>query len=172
MNTLNDTTTKPVIEATQAGKKESKTEEAISDTSTPSPTTDSSTVILDLENMIKTNMTTIDSRRNELKKNKEMLSDILGNDPGYKEASDKAKEANKVKAAAKAQVMRAPNAMALSEKVRSLAAEVKESEEALSDYLREYERLSGSNEIEGDDGEVREIVYVARLIKKSSIYQK
>ena len=40
--------------------------------------------------------------------------------------------------------------------------------EGLSDYLREYQRLSGSNEIEGEDGELREIVYTAKLVKKSA----
>ena len=39
--------------------------------------------------------------------------------------------------------------------------------EGLSDYLREYQRLSGSNEIEGEDGELRTIVYVAKLVRKS-----
>jgi hypothetical protein len=37
---------------------------------------------------------------------------------------------------------------------------------ALSDYLREYERLSGTNQIETDDGHIHEIVYIAKLLKK------
>jgi hypothetical protein len=49
-----------------------------------------------------------------------------------------------------------------------LAAATKELDTALSDYLREYMRMSGTNEIETEDGDVREIVYVAKLIKKAS----
>ena len=48
-----------------------------------------------------------------------------------------------------------------------MKSEQSELKTGLSDYLREYQRLSGSNEIEGEDGEVREIVYVAKLVKKS-----
>jgi len=48
---------------------------------------------------------------------------------------------------------------------------LKDLQNALSDYLREYQRLSGSNEIEGDDGEVREIVYVAKLVKRTSRFK-
>jgi hypothetical protein len=40
-------------------------------------------------------------------------------------------------------------------RVKSLKSEKSELEGGLSDYLSEYQRLSGSNEIEGDDGEIR-----------------
>lgn len=129
------------------------------------------TVMLELESMIKSHITGIDKRKTELKKQKEMLNDIFGNDSEYRELDDKVKAANKDKSARKAELSKAPNAAALVEKVKELTTEMKEMEEALSDYLREYQRLSGSNEIEGDDGEVREIIYFAKLIKKSS-YQK
>ena len=38
-------------------------------------------------------------------------------------------------------------------KMHELTAEIREMNDALSDYLREYGRLSGTNEIEGDDGD-------------------
>ncbi len=126
------------------------------------------TVLLDLEHLIKSHISGIDTRKAELKKNKEMLGDIFVNDSTYQEHEKLAKEANKVKSATKAQLMKAPNAAELADKIKAVASEVKDMDGALSDYLREYQRLSGSNEIEGDDGQVREIVYVAKLVKKSS----
>lgn len=126
------------------------------------------TVLLDLENLIKSHISGVDTRRTELRKQKEMLNDIFNNDPTYREMDEKVKAANKDKSEVKARLARQPNAMGLSEKVKNLSSEIKEMEEALSDYLREYQRLSGSNEIETDDGDVREIVYVAKLVKKSS----
>lgn len=123
-------------------------------------------VAIDLENLIKTHITGIEKRRQELKTQKEMLTSALGNDPAYAEAEAKAKEAGKAKAAAKAQVMRQPVNQALGEKVKELTAEIKEMDTALSEYLREFQRMTGVNEIEGEDGEVREIVYVAKLVKK------
>lgn len=126
------------------------------------------TVLTDLENLIKGHISGIDKRKDELKKNKEMLSDILVNDPTYQEHEKTAKEANKVKSATKMQLLKAPNAAQLVSKIKTEISEVKEMDTALSDYLREYQRMTGSNEIEGDDGQVREIIYVAKLVKKSS----
>jgi hypothetical protein len=125
-------------------------------------------VILELESMIKNNMVGIDSRKDELKKTREMIASVLTNDATYKEHETKAKEAAKLKNATKAQLMKLPANAQLMAKMHELSAEIKEMNDALSDYLREYGRLSGTNEIEADDGTVREIVYVAKLIKKAS----
>ncbi len=136
-------------------------------TEAPETADNSAQVLLDLENLIKTHITGIEKRRAELKTQREMLSSALGNNASYKEAEGKAKEAGKVKAAIKSQIMKEPANAALGEKVRELAGEIKEMDGALSEYLREYQRMSGASEIEGEDGEVREIVYVAKLVKKS-----
>lgn len=133
----------------------------------PEAPDNSAQVLIDLENLIKTHITGIEKRRSELKTQREMLASALGNDASYKEAEDKAKEAGKAKAAIKSQIMKQPANATLGEKVKELAAEIKEMDGALSEYLREYQRMSGANEIEGEDGEVREIVYVAKLVKKS-----
>lgn len=141
---------------------ESKTEKASS-----SPNSDQVSVLLNLENLVKSHVTGLDRRREELKKNKEMLEDILINDPTYQKHEEQTKEANKIKNSTKRELFKQPNAVVVVDKVKSLRAEIKQMESALSDYLREYGRMSGSNEIEGEDGEVKEIVYVAKLIKKS-----
>lgn len=139
----------------------------------PTPTADSSTnsqdatMILELESMIKNSMATTDRNKNELKKLKEMLESALGNDDAYKEASEKAKEAAKVKGKAKLNVLANPATRNINEKIKDLTQEIKELNTALSEYLREYQRLSGASEIEGEDGDVREIIYIAKLIKKS-----
>ncbi len=125
-------------------------------------------VLLNLESLIKSHITNIDKLKIEQKKQKEMLEDIFINDPTYKQHLDKAKEAAKVKMTTKAQIMKRSDVYQLSEKIKDIQLQLKEIEGAMSDYLREYARLSGTNEIQGEDGEVREIVYTAKLIKKSS----
>lgn len=125
-------------------------------------------VLLDLENMIKANVATIDRNKVELKKQKEMLDSALQNDETYRTHNEEAKKAAKQKGATKLQILSQPGNKALADKVKNLAVEIKEATAALSDYLREYARMSGTNEIETDDGEVREIVYTAKLVKKSS----
>ncbi len=123
--------------------------------------------VLELESMIKSNLATLDRNRVELKKLKEMLESALLNDEPYRLAAEKAKETAKEKGKAKLNVMQNSATKQIADKVKDMTQENKELAAAQSEYLREYARLSGTNEIEGDDGEVREIIYVAKLVKKA-----
>jgi xylose isomerase len=125
-------------------------------------------VLLDLENLIKSHIAAIDKAKGELKKQREMITSALENDETYRLHNEEAKKTAKIKAQTKFQIMQQPANKALTEKTHELSGQIREQSTALSDYLREYGRMSGSNEIETDDGEVREIVYVAKLVKKSS----
>lgn len=125
-------------------------------------------VMMNMESMIKSHITSIDKLKEESEKYSSMLKDIFENDPTFKEHSEKAKEASRIKTATKNQILKRPDASELNEKVKSMKSQIKEQQEALSDYLREYQRMSGLTEIEGDDGELREIVYVAKLVKKTN----
>ena len=126
-------------------------------------------ILIDMEAMIKNYVESIDKLNQEAKKLKDMLDDIFNNDPTYHDHDEKAKEAAKVRGQTKAEILKRPQAKELSEKIKTMKSEVKEQQSALSDYLQEYEKMSGVNEIEGTDGEVREIVYTARLVKKAFI---
>ncbi|MBU1473002.1 hypothetical protein KKB64_04445 [Patescibacteria group bacterium] len=132
-----------------------------------SSTNNGSQVLLNLESLIKTHITGIDNRKAELKKQREMLTSAFANDETYREAEAKAKEAAKEKGKIKANILLQPAVKQNADKIKELTCEIKEMSNALSDYLREYSRMSGTNEIEGDDGEICEIVYVAKLVKKS-----
>ena len=137
------------------------------------PTTDTgATVLLELEGLIKNHLSGIDSRKEELKKLREMLSSALANDETYRLHEEEAKKSAKQKSATKQQILKIPANAQLSQKIQGVAEEVKGMDGALSDYLKEYQRMSGSTEIEGDDGEVREIVYVAKLVKRSSKFKR
>jgi len=125
-------------------------------------------VLIDLESMIKSHITTLENSKGELSKLKDMLNGIFENDQTYRDHEEKAKEAAKVKSITKMELLKRPEAGDASEKIKELTQNIKDLDGALSDYLREYQRMSGQTEIEFDDGEVREIVYTARLIKKSS----
>lgn len=141
--------------------------EVITDAQTP-PTENGANVLIELESMIKSHIGGIDSRKTDLRKYREMLTSALASDETYQEHERLAKEAAKVKNGTRQQLMKLPANAQIQEKVRDLAVEIKEMDVALSDYLKEYERMSGSNEIETDDGMVRQIVYVAKLVKSQS----
>ncbi len=123
-------------------------------------------VIIELENMIKSHLSSIDRIQDEAKKKQEMLDDVFSNDATYKQHAERAKEAAKIKSQTKQQILKQPQVAELFEKVKSMKSELKELQGALSDYLREYQRISGVNTITDDNGEEREIVYIAKLIKK------
>ncbi len=128
---------------------------------------DQAELVMKLEGMIKNNNSQIAKLSAELSEAREMLKDAFENDTTYREHADAAKEANKVKAATRAQILKQPVVKALADKTKTLASELKELKEGLSDYLREFNRLSGITEIEGDDGELLQIIYVAKLVRKA-----
>lgn len=123
-------------------------------------------ILINMEGLIKNHISSIDQLQTEVKKHKGMLDDIFNNDPTFQKHLKEAQEASKQKQQTRAQVLKQPQAADLDKKIRDLKTQLKETQSALSDYLQEYQRMSGVNEIEGDDGEVREIVYTAKLVKK------
>lgn len=140
---------------------------------TPTTTPDESTnVLTDLESLIRTSLAGIDQKKEELRKLNEMTESFLSQDSTYQEHEKAAKEAARKKNATKSQLLKQPAVAQSIAKAKELKVELKETEGGLSDYLREYQRMSGSNEIEDDKGEVRDIVYTAKLVKRSSQFKK
>lgn len=139
----------------------------IADPGAPSNNSNQASVLMNLERLIKSHIASIDKLTQDLAEYRQMLEDIFNNDSTYKDHLEKAKEAAKIKTATKQQILKQPQPANLANKVKSMGSELKELKNALSDYLKEFQRMSGLNEIEGEDGEIREIVYTAKLIKKS-----
>ena len=50
--------------------------------------------------------------------------------------------------------------------------EIKELKNALSNYLQQYQKIADTDQIESEDGEVRQIVYNAHLVKLSGKFGK
>lgn len=130
--------------------------------------TDDASVVMNMESMIKTLIASQERLKEQLEKHQDLLDAIFDNDTTYQEHSAAAKEAAKIKSATKQQILKQPQAADLANKVKTLRSELKENKASLSDYLREFQRMSGINEIEGNDGEIREIVFTAKLVNKSS----
>lgn len=124
-----------------------------------------------IEEMIKTHTSQIDELSEEITKYKDMVNDIFAQDETFQEHDKLAKEAVRIRSNTKKEIMKRPDVADLSNKLKSLKSEQKELKGGLSDYLREYQRLSGSNQIEGEDGEIREIVFVAKLVKRSANFK-
>ena len=124
---------------------------------------DDSKLLLSLEEMVRNNRNIIENTRKELTEQRDMLKSSFENDATYQEQNEEVKKVTKVRSATKAQILKRPSVAQIAEKVKSLQSQVKENEAALSDYLREYQRVSGQTTIEVENGEILEIVYVAKL---------
>jgi len=125
-----------------------------------------------IENLIKTHVSHIDAVRVELAKHAEMLTDILNNDSAYKEISDQIKDMGKKKMEAKQNILKVPSNASLNQKIKDMRTEVKELKMALSQYLQQYQKIADTDQIESEDGEVRQIIFDARLVKISGKLDK
>ena len=128
--------------------------------------------ITNLTGLINGHIAGLDREKENLGKLSEMLSDILANDPAYKEANDKAKEITKEKTKAKANVLQQPHAHDTAFKIKDSRIEIKQLSLELSNFLTEYQKLTGSSEFEGEDGEMRQIVTTARVVGKTNFNDK
>ncbi len=147
---------------------EAETTEEVVESPADVVTTDQATVLLSLEELIKNHIQSLEKLQDELKKHREMFADAFENSEVYREHEKRVKEVTKEKSQAREQILKQPAMQSLAQKIKDFNTELKEKKGALSDYLLEYQRMSGANEIEGHDGKLRDIVNNAKLVKRSS----
>ncbi|QQS38860.1 hypothetical protein IPM62_05790 [Candidatus Woesebacteria bacterium] len=136
--------------------------------STSDPNDDTKTLIA-VESQIKMNMAKIERVKKDLQPVNEMLKNLLENDESYVKLSDIAKKAAREKSARKKDLLSTQNGKELLGKITAFKEELADAQEALSYYLSEYQKSTGLNEFEGEDGELRQIVYVAKLVRKTNL---
>jgi len=124
------------------------------------------TNLLSIESLIKSHDQRLDTLTKELRTHKSMLDGILDNDEEFRTCATEASKSAKLKTIAKQKVLKQSESLSLVEKIKDYQAQIKELRVALSDYLAQYVTLSGTNQIEGSDGVLRQIVYTAKLVKK------
>lgn len=128
--------------------------------------------LTNLTTLINGHIAGLEREKENLGKLSEMLNDILANDPAYKEASDKAKEVTKEKTKAKANVLAQTHPHDVAFKIKDSRIEIKQLSLELSNFLTEYQKITGSNEFEGEDGEMRQIVTTAKIVGKTNFQDK
>ena len=121
--------------------------------------------LLNIENLINSSTARFDVLQKEFQEQKSQLDSILDSDIEYQEVAQEAKKQAKLKTIAKQKVMARPEAAHVVEKMKDAQIQVKELKTAMSDYLAQYVTLSGTNQIEGPDGILRQIIYTAKLVK-------
>ena len=125
--------------------------------------------LLEIEKAVKMKITALERLKEEAKPIREMLESTLEANLEYAEVLAAASEAAKKKSAKKKELLNNEGGKKIVQKLNELKAAIKENQESLSYFLQEYSRLTGAKEIEGEDGELRQIVYVARLVRKTKL---
>lgn len=122
-----------------------------------------------LQTQINMNIANVDRLKEEMQPIKEMIESYLENDSEYMELTKKAKEASSEKGSRKKELMSQPNGRSMDEKLNKLKEEQNEANAMISQLLDEYRKTTGANEFEGPDGELRTIVMVAKLVRKTNL---
>lgn len=118
-----------------------------------------------LHNLIQRKLETMDELSKQIKEADEIIKGALEDNAAYTQADEKAKEAAKHRSQVRAQVMDTPEMKNYAGKRKSLKGQMAEDKETLSEYLIDYERLSGANVIETAKGVQLEIFKTATVAK-------
>ncbi len=140
----------------------------MSDDQTSNTTPGKGESLVALESIILTKLALIDREEDELKKIRNSLQNIFDNDPEYQEAATKAKEAAKIKTGIKQKILARPEAASINRDLHERKERLLETKDELSNQLKNYAEQSGTNELEDESGQVHEIVYVAKAVKRTS----
>jgi seryl-tRNA synthetase len=122
--------------------------------------------IIDLTTLINRYVAEIKQLKENIKGNKQMFDDAFENDKNYHEQEEKIKELTRAKNAVKQTIVKQPAVEASLAKIKTLKEELKDSQEALSRYLEEYQRVANTNIIEDENGDIREIIRIFKLVKR------
>lgn len=124
-----------------------------------------------IESSIRSKVQKLDDVKEKIKKLNEMLNSYLENSEEYVEAAKEAKTASSKKSAIKQELMAKPGADDVPNKLLEAREEKKELDEDISNLLTEFQRVSGTNQFEDEKGQLKQIVYTARLVSRN-VFEK
>jgi len=124
---------------------------------------------VDLTGLINSHIDQLEHHRSQMGELREMLDSVFQNEPTYQAHDAAVKEASKVRGNTKKQLQKQPQVQDLINRIQDHKSHMKELKTALSDYLQEYASTTSSRTFETTDGQLREIVYDARLVKGSNL---
>ncbi|NCO88460.1 hypothetical protein AUK04_04490 [Candidatus Roizmanbacteria bacterium CG2_30_33_16] len=132
-----------------------------------SSTNQSTMTMVELTTIIKRYLADLNKLKEDMKMQKQMYNEAFSNDATYSQQNDKVKKLNRETAVIKERIVKQPAIELLVTKIKQIRDEIKVSQEALSDYLREYQKVSNATTIEDDKGEVLQIIPSYRLVRKN-----
>lgn len=121
---------------------------------------------LDLTGLINSHLDQISSLKDQITKFRDMIRAVLESDTTYQTHEAAVKEAAKIRNQTKKQIMKQPQVADIVSRMQTARTDIKELSQTLSGLLQDYARSTGTTSFETSDGQVREIVYSAKLISR------
>lgn len=122
---------------------------------------------LAVESMTKSSIARINSKKATLKVKREMYKSVFDNSEEWREADKAYKEARIKRMQVKLKLHEQPETKRLDEEIHELSDEIKSEQLALSDWLYNYEKQTGSNMIETDEGVMYNVQRQYKVKKES-----
>lgn len=123
---------------------------------------------VELEEQIDFNYSEISKNKKEIKKINQKIKDRLLADNAYSMANDDIKEAQKERSKAKKEAIKKDDILSqLHDTLKTLRADNRMRQLSLSDYLLEFEELTGSRTVTDSQGELFDFEVYAKLKPKS-----
>lgn len=120
--------------------------------------------LIDLEAYTGKAIDSIERIKEQLKQNRQMLSDGYINNATYKEQADIVKDARKKLLSIKSQIDKVEGVVQLKQKVKDLRFELNESKRTLTSFALEYTSAAGIDQIE-KNGQTYTIVKSVKLVR-------
>lgn len=140
-------------------------EEVVESDDSFTPAAGGAATMLNLEELIKNHIDSIDKLKEELKTSREMFEDSFNNNPTYKEHVDKVKDVQRGKNSVRQEIAKQPSVASLEQKVKDIRFDISEKGKTLSDLLQDYKEQTGATSIETRNGQVLEIVSTSKLVR-------
>lgn len=123
------------------------------------------TTLISVESMIKSLSDRLAKLKEEAKEQRAIFKSVFDNNDDYQKIDQRVKDINQQKKKLKSQLLSQSSATSAKEKLDATKDQIREANQALSDYLAQYVTLSGTNQLEMDEGKMMRIVYTAKLVK-------
>lgn len=121
-----------------------------------------------IENLVKSHYEKVQSLKDEISKNGDMLKSAYESDPDYQDLAEKVKDANRMAKERKSSILSIPHNQEAKYKLENLKQDLKEAKDGLSYYLVEYTNITKSKQLELFPGEMMEIVVSGKLKRSNT----
>ncbi len=120
--------------------------------------------LINVESMISSFTDRLKKLKEEAKQQRSIFKSVFDNNDDYQLLEEQVKKINQQKKSLKSQLLSQSSATSAKEKLDETNQQIREANQALSDYLAQYVALSGTNQLESPDGKLMRIIYTARLV--------